>query len=335
MIKNYFKIAWRTLRRNRAYTAINVVGLTLGIAAAILIFTILSYQLSFDTFHPNKDRVYRIVTEFHDQRTDYFPCVPQPLGKAFHNDYTFADLTARVVSYRNMLISLPEEKEVKKFVEDKGVAFAEPAYFDIFDFPLAEGDKRTALLRPNSALITQSIAQKYFGNTPAIGKRIRLDNRIDFTITGILKDIPANTDRKQEIYLSYDNLKDWNANYASDDNWGDFYSGSNCFLLLRPGVTPAAVDKAFTGLVHKYLNGEDAQLYVFGVQPLGDIHTNTSLDGVPGHAFQVVSRYGLTLSVPIGEGFSTKFGWSSWLTAHNGGAFDKFAVTLQYRWFDR
>ena len=188
MIKNYFKIAWRTLLRNKAYTTINVVGLTLGIAAAILIFTILSYQLSFDTFHPNKDRIYRIVTEFHDQRTDYAAAVPQPLGKAFRNDYTFAEATARVVSYRNMLISLPEEKEVKKFIEDKGVAFAEPAFFDIFDFPLLEGDKLNALLHPNSALITRSIAQKYFGNTSAIGKRIRLDNRIDFTVTGILKD---------------------------------------------------------------------------------------------------------------------------------------------------
>jgi ABC-type antimicrobial peptide transport system permease subunit len=105
MIKNYFKIAGRTLQRYKAYTAINIVGLTLGVAAAILIFTILSYQLSFDTFHPNKNRIYRIVTEWHDQRTDYNPAVPQPLGKAFRSDYTFAEATARVVSYRNMLIT--------------------------------------------------------------------------------------------------------------------------------------------------------------------------------------------------------------------------------------
>jgi predicted permease len=279
MIKNYFKIAWRTIRRNRAYTAINVVGLTLGIAAAILIFTILSYQLSFDTFHPNKDRIYRIVTEFHDQRTDYFPCVPQPLGKAFRNDYTFADLTARVVSYRNMLISLPEEKEVKKFVEDKGVAFAEPAYFDIFDFPLAEGDKRTALFRPNSALITRSIAQKYFGNAPAIGKRIRLDNRIDFTITGILKDIPANTDRKQEIYLSYDNLKNQNSWFASDSSWGNVYTGSMCFVRLKPSVTAAQVNKAFPGFVAKYFKGDDLKVWQFRLQPLTEMHFDARYDG--------------------------------------------------------
>ena len=279
MIQNYFKTAWRTLLRNRAYTTINVIGLTLGIAAAILIFTILSYQLSFDKFHPNKDRTYRIVTEFHDQRTDYSAAVPQPLGKAFRNDYTFADLTARVVSYRNTLISLPEEKEVKKFVEDKGVAFAEPAYFDIFDFPLEEGDKKTALLRPNSALITRSIAQKYFGNIPPIGKRIRLDNRIDFTITGILKDIPANTDRKQEIYLSYDNLKQQNSWFASDSSWGNIYTGSMCFVRLKSSVTAAQVNKAFPGFVAKYFKGDDIRVWQFKLQPLAEMHFDTRYDG--------------------------------------------------------
>ncbi|HMI61368.1 MAG TPA: ABC transporter permease, partial [Puia sp.] len=261
------------------YTTINVIGLTLGIAAAILIFTILSYELSFDTFHPNKDRIYRIVTEFHDQRTDYAPAVPQPLGKAFRNDYTFADLTARVVSYRNMLISLPEEKEVKKFVEDKGVAFAEPGYFDIFDFPLLEGDKHTALLHPNSALITRAIAQKYFGSTPAIGKRIRLDNRIDFTITGILKDIPANTDRLQQIYLSYDNLKQQNSWFASDSSWGNVYTGSMCFVRLKPSVTAAQVNKALPGLVAKYFKGDDLKVWHFRLQPLAEMHFDTRYDG--------------------------------------------------------
>ena len=282
MIRNYFKIAWRTLRRQRSYTAINIAGLTLGIAAAILIFTLVSYQLSFDNFHANKDRIYRVTTAVKGEFLGKMACVPQPLGKAFRHDYNLAEKTARVIYYKRTLVSLPNEKEIKKFYEENGVAFAEPAFFDIFDFPLIQGDKRTALQNPHSAIITESIAKKYFGQDAgnAIGRTIKVNNNINFNITGILKDLPPNTDRKQEIYLSYDNLKDWNANYASDDNWGDFYTGSNCFLLLRPGVTSAAVDKAFTGLAHKYLNAEDAPLYIFGLQPLGDIHTNTSLDGV-------------------------------------------------------
>ena len=280
MLKNYFKIAWRTLLRYKAYTAINVFGLTLSITAAILIFTLVNYQLSFDTFHPNKDRIYRIVTDIQDEGAlAHLPCVPQPLGKAFRNDYTFAEQTARVVAYRNVLVSLPAEKEIKRFEEEKGVAFAEASFFHIFDFPLAQGDPATAMANPHSAVITEALAKKYFGRTDVVGKTLRINNTTDFSITGVLHNLPPNTDRKQEIYLSYDNLRDWNSRFASDSNWTNLYTASQCFTLLKPGVDPAAVDKAFPGFAAKYYKPEDAKDYVFHLQPLTDIHTNTAYDG--------------------------------------------------------
>jgi predicted permease len=291
MLKNYFKIAWRTLLRQKTYTAINVVGLTLGISASILIFTLVSYHLSFDDFHPDKDRIYRIVTDLNSETLAHIPCAPQPLGKAFRNDYNYAEMTARIVFYRNTLVSLPTpatgagsglSTETRKFEEDAGVAFTESSFFEIFNFPLKAGNKRTALQNPHSALITESIAKKYFGSDApnAIGRTIRVNNDIDFTITGILNDLPPNTDRKQEIYLSYDNLKDWNRSYASDSSWGALYTGSNCFILLRPGVNPATVDKALLGLAKKYLDPEGAAATSYHLQPLNDIHTNTRIDGV-------------------------------------------------------
>ena len=280
MFKNYFKIGWRNLRRHKAYAAINIIGLSLGIACAILIFTLISFHGSFDNFHHNKNRIYRVVTEFHDEKIDYEAAVPTPVGKAFRNDYTFAEKTARVVSYHNELISLPREKEVKKFQEEDQVAFAEPAFFEIFDFPLAEGDPHTVLSNPNSAILTKAIAQKYFGDAHAIGKTIRLDNKTDFTVTGILQDLPANTDRKQGIYLSYDNLKDRSSWLAGDSSWGGIYSGSMCFVLLRPSVTPAQVNKAlFPGFSAKYYQGRDAKIWRFHLQPLSDIHFNADYDG--------------------------------------------------------
>jgi len=279
MFKNYFKIGWRNLRRYKAYAAINIIGLSLGIACAILIFTVISFHGSFDSFHHNKDRIYRIVSEMHNEKIDYEPAVPTPVGRAFRTDYTFAEKTARVVSYHNELISLPREKEVKKFQEEDQVAFAEPEFFEIFNFPLIEGDPHTALSNPNSAILTKSIAQKYFGDTHAIGKIIRLDNKTDFTVTGILQDIPANTDRKQGIYLSYDNLKDRNAWLAGDSSWGGIYSGSMCFVLLKPSVTAAQVNKAFPGLSAKYYKGRDVQIFQYKLQPLSDIHFNADFDG--------------------------------------------------------
>jgi len=279
MFKTYFKIGWRNLLRHKGYAFINIAGLSFGIAGAILIFTLVRFQLSFDSFHPDKDRIYRIVTEFHDEKTTYTGAVPQPLGKAYRDEFTFSEKTARVIDYRGTLISLPGEKEVKKFEEEKGVAFAEPAFFDLFNFPLVQGDKRTVLRDPNSAIVTESIAKKYFGREPAMGKLIRLDNKTNYTIRGILKDLPPNTDRKQEIYLSYDNVKDRNAWLASDSSWPGVYSGSMAFTLLKPGIGPAQVNKAFSQLSNKYYKGRDAKVWQFRLQPLSEMHFNPDFGG--------------------------------------------------------
>ncbi|MEO5592631.1 MAG: ABC transporter permease [Chitinophagaceae bacterium] len=278
MIKNYFKIAWRNLNRNRSYAFINVVGLSLGVACAILIFTLVTYHLSFDAFHTNKARVYRLVTEWHDETVGHSAAVPQPLGKSFRNDYTFSEKTARVVDYRNTLISL-QGADNKKFKEESGVVFAEPAFFEILDFPLLKGNKKTVLVQPNEAIITEKIAHKYFGKEEATGKTIRLNNHINFIITGILKDLPPNTDRQQEIYLSYSNLREHNAWIASDSSWGGVYSGSQAFTLLKPGITVAQVNKALPQIVNKYYTGRDTKVWQFKLQPLADIHFNPDFDG--------------------------------------------------------
>src|SRR5678816_1374611 len=99
MFRNYFKTAWRSITRNKAYAFISVFGLSLGITAAILIFSFVHYQLSFDNFHSDANRIYRIVSEFHNETTEYQPGVPQPLGEAFRNDFSFAEKTARVKTY--------------------------------------------------------------------------------------------------------------------------------------------------------------------------------------------------------------------------------------------
>jgi putative ABC transport system permease protein len=279
MLKTYFKIAWRNLQKNKSYASINILGLSLGIACAILIFTVVTYHLSFDSFHNNKDRIYRVVTEWHEDAIDYSPGVPTPLGKTFRNNYTLAEKTARIIEYHNTLITIPDQQQPRKFRETDGIAFTEPDFFDIFSFPLIKGNKTTALASPNSAIVTEKIAQKYFGTTEAIGKTIRLENKIDFVITGILKDFPSNTDQQQQIFLSYTNLKDHSAKQADDNIWDNVYGGSRCFVFLKPGIDATTANNALSQLVTKTYSGRDVSVWKFKLQPLSDIHFNQLFDG--------------------------------------------------------
>jgi putative ABC transport system permease protein len=277
MIRNYFKIAWRNLKRNKAYAFISVTGLALGITCGILIFTLISYHLSFDNFHKDANRVYRFYTEWHDETIGQSSGVPQPLGKAYKTSFTLSEKTARVINFRGTLISIPG-KEVKKFNETDGVAFTEPEYFDILNFPLVKGNKKSILIAPNEAVITEKLAKKYFGGQDAMGKIIRLDNKVSFTITGVLKDLPANTDRKQEIYVSYSNL-DAYTSPRRETNWGGVYGGSEAFTKLKPGVTVTQTNAALAQLVKTNFKGRDAKVWFFKIQPLSDIHFNSELDG--------------------------------------------------------
>jgi putative ABC transport system permease protein len=275
MIKNYFKIAWRNLKRNKAYTFISVTGLALGIACGILIFTLISYHLSFDNFHKNPDRIYRLFTEWHDDGVGRSSGVPQPLGKAFRTDFNIAEKTARSIAFHGTLISIPG-KEVKKF--DEIVAFTEPDYFGIFNYPLIKGNKNSLLQKPNEALITEKYAKKYFGTDEPIGKIIRLDNKISFTVTGILKDMPANTDFDQNIFLSYGSMAAY-TNPQRENSWGGVFSGCTTYTLLKPHISKAQANYALAQLVKKNFKDRDLKVWHFFVQPLSDIHFNAELGG--------------------------------------------------------
>ena len=162
MFQNYIKLAWRNLKRNRSYAMINIAGLSLGIACSILIFALISYHLNFDRFHHNRDRIYRLVTEWHDFEVNYSGAVPAPLGKEVRTAYSFSEKTARVISYEGVLISVREKGTLQKFEEDNGVAYVEPTFFDILNFPLIKGNIKSALNDPNTAIITEKMAKKYF-----------------------------------------------------------------------------------------------------------------------------------------------------------------------------
>src|SRR5690349_12224905 len=211
MFRNYLKTAIRNLKRNKLYAIINVLGMAVGIAACLLIFLVIQFETSFDKFHPNRANIYRVVTEFHSQDgISYSKGISFPVAPALRLDFPEIKKVAGVFrSYRDEITLQPNSAGIsKKFIED--FYFAEPQFFSIFNFPLLAGDIRTVLREPHTAIITQELAEKYFGDwKSAIGKTIKRNNNNNevFTVTGILKNIPNATDFPLTIVGSYATLQ--------------------------------------------------------------------------------------------------------------------------------
>lgn len=267
------------MKQNKIYSFINVMGLALSITCAILIFSLVKYHLSFNTGIADAGRTYRIVTEAHRDKISYTEGVPGPLGKTFRDDYALAEKVGRIATYEDAKISFKNGNDTKKFSEEEGVAFTEPEFFDIFNFPLLKGNKATVLIEPNTAIITEKIGKKYFGKEDPVNKMIRFDNKIDLKITGVLKDLPENTDFKCGIYISYPTLKQQDEWLASNDSWDGIASLMNCYIRLRPNVTPQQAEAVMPAYVKKF-RPDNNNIHHYKLQPLADIHFDSRYDGV-------------------------------------------------------
>jgi len=279
MFKNYFKIALRNLARHKIYGLINVIGLAMSMACGIIMFTLVKYHLSFDNFHKDASRIYRFVTEQHRDDISYAGSVPPAFGKAFRNDYAFAEKVARVVTRHDALINIEAGNELKKYKEKEGVGIAEPEFFDIFNFPFLEGNKKTALTEPNTAVLTERLAKKYFGNALPIGQTFKLENKTIFKVTGVIKDIPVNTDLRSEIYVSWATMKSLNAWFADDDAWGGISTELQCFTRLRPHISPAQIEKLLPAYVTNY-RAKSKNVHHYKLQPLAEVHFDSRYGGV-------------------------------------------------------
>ena len=277
MLINYFKIAIRNLFRHKTYSSINILGLTLGLTCGLLIFCVVRYHLSFDNYHDNSNRIYRIVTEIHQGEISYLPNVANPLGKVFRDEYTLAEKVGRICSFKKVSIDVEINGVLNKF-QEKEVAFPEPEFFDIFDYPLVSGDIKTSLSEPHTAVLTERIARKYFGDQNPINRTFRLNNKVDFKVSGVIKDIPVNTDRRTEIFLSYNTLQDYEKWFASDDSWNGIFGDMQCFVRLKPNTKSDEVESVFPAFVMKY-NPEWKDIVHFKLQPLDDVHFNSHYGG--------------------------------------------------------
>ncbi|QHV94488.1 ABC transporter permease [Spirosoma endbachense] len=276
MLKSYFTTALRALRRNWNYTVINIVGLTFGLACCLILFLAIRYELSYDQHHANADRTYRLIT--YNKRSkgdDRNVGIPLPALAALRND--FPELKHQItMAYEvyGALLRVSDHK-ASKFQEEGGViAFVEPEYFRLFDFQWKAGNPATAVKNPNTVVLSERMAHKYFGSADPIGKTIRIENKMDFVVTGVVQTPPVTSSLPFEVLLSFTSLKQYGANGGWDE-WGSTYSGAQIYLALPETVASAQMERQLVPFIRKYMKPDDAKAIQYELQPLTNIHFDT------------------------------------------------------------
>ncbi|MEO6731423.1 MAG: ABC transporter permease [Ferruginibacter sp.] len=298
MFRNYFKTAFRTLIRNRNYTAINVAGMAVGIAVCMMIFIIIQFQTSYDNFHSKEDRIYRVLTEYHHAdaaNTIYGKDVPFPMPAGLKTAFPQVEQVAPIFASHDDLLLIPDDNgsTVKQFKEDKGVFFTEPSFFKMFDYPLLAGSYES-LKEPNNVLITKEIAEKYFGDwKKATGKIIKLElggyifehGTEILKVSGILATMPANTDFQLKLVVAY-GTGFTGSLMAKSANWEDrTNSGFGCYIMLTPNVSANNFNQQLRAYSAKVQSPENKDSYI--VQPLGTVHYDTQTGN---YCNQAISR---------------------------------------------
>ncbi|MEP0985741.1 ABC transporter permease [Ekhidna sp.] len=280
MLKNYIKTTFRTLAKNRVYSALNIFGLALGIAACLFISQYVSYEYSYDRFHSNHENLYRVkymVYRGENLQINCAAAVPRVGPFMKENMPEVVDFA------RAFPISGVFERDNIQFRE-KRVHIVDPSFLKMFDYPLIHGDMETALTEPNTVVITESIANKYFGRTDVVGETLNLYTWIEETleITGVTMDVPENSHLKYNFLISYETLNNETRNddgtASSETAWGwyDF----NTYVLLEDGADPKVFDEKFEEVLYAE-RGEDFEKYNFRsdfpLQPITDIHLHSNL----------------------------------------------------------
>lgn len=286
MFKNYFKTAFRSLIRNRNYTIINIAGMAVGIAVCMIIFIIIQFQTSFDNFHAKKDRIYRVLTEYHhaDAATiSYGNDVPFPMPEGLKTAFPQIEQVAPIFASHDDQLLIPDDNgtTVKIFKEDKGVFFTAPSFFKMFDFPLLAGSYES-LKESNNVLLTKEIADRYFGDwKTAIGKTIKLEvggylfeHGIEvLKVSGILATIPANTDFQLKVVVAYGSGFTGSI-IAKNTDWEDrTNAGFGCYIMLPPNVTVDNFNQQLRAYSTKVQSPENKDSHI--VQPLSAVHYDT------------------------------------------------------------
>lgn len=288
MFKNYFKTAFRSLSRNKNYTIINIAGLAVGIAVCMMIFMIIQYQTSFDTFHPKKDRIYRVLTESHHANAGtvtYEKNVPFLMPEGLKVAFPQLEQVAPVYASHNDELQVLDDNgiPIKNFKEPGGVFYTSPSFFKMFNFPLLAGSY-ASLKDPNNVLLTKEIAETFFGDwKTAMGKTIKLTGYYNIgsglfqfpattlKVSGILSTIPANTDFQLKLVIAYGTDFTGDKQYGfQQPDWKGTSTDFSCYVLLPPHTSVDNFNQQLATYARKIAPASDKDSYV--IQPLSAVH---------------------------------------------------------------
>ena len=262
MFKNYLKIAFRNLKRQKVYSFINIFGLAIGMTCTILILIWVLDELSYDRFHENAKQIYRVV--FADETYDqirHYSVTPPALAKAMKKDFPEVIHALRFDADENILVKFGENKFKAT------VGFTDAEIFDIFTIPFVQGNPQRAFKNKNSIVIAEKIAKKLFSHEDPINKIITLNNQIDFCIIGIIKDTQSNSSLQFELLTQFEHLEELTGQ-GNTDSWNEF--GFKTYVLLAKQTNIPEFNKKISDfLVKSYTYTWKPRLYV---QPLIDIH---------------------------------------------------------------
>lgn len=281
MIKNYLKIAWRNILKNKVFSSINIIGLTIGLSASFVIGLMIYYEYSFDTFHKDGDRMYRIVTNFDTPEGSFYNSgVTTALEDAIAENSNFETISGFYIE-RPFKVENKEEDITIKW--PNFVIFAQPEYFDLFQYEFLVGNSKLALSNPNEVILTQSRAATYFPNlkpSEIVGKTLVYNDSIQVQVTGIVKNFTKRTDIVFEEFISHPTLLQTRLrNDILEKNWGSTNSSSQLFVKVAPHANFEQIQADLKKLAFENTSEEErgfGQTREFFLQPLRDIHFNSN-----------------------------------------------------------
>jgi putative ABC transport system permease protein len=268
MFWNYVKIAWRNIKRYKGYSFINIFGLAIGLACCILILLWVQDELNYDRFHANLNDLYRINAEFHKTEpvTHYWP-VCAPLAPALKEEYPeIVNATRFTRLRRGQLVKYRD----KNFLEPR-ICLTDPDFFAMFTFPFLEGDPQTALADPNSIVLAKSVSAKYFGDENPVGKVLNINNEHDFTVSGVLKEIPENSTIQFDFLVPFVRIEDFEKAWPVLDNWS--LSGFATYIQLEKMASAEALENKIAYYLKKHVPESEDVIYL---QSFKDIHLYSS-----------------------------------------------------------